>query len=154
MNWIDRKFAREDALLNGKREVWEQVRTAIADVCNSFTQRCDSPTVARNNENGHAVVVRTTFPSRFNPSMGAGFSSMNVVRIEFDEQQNLISSTLNDKSPQKFQIDADENGCFISYQAAKIDADKLSQKVLEDALFKEPQVHTPSFGGSRPTGWS
>jgi hypothetical protein len=145
MNWVERKFAREDTLLNSARLVWEEVRTAIADACNSFSGRCDSPTIARNNENGHAVVVRVAFSPRFHPGIAGGLHPLNVVRIEFDEQQNLITSTLNDKSAQKFLIDADENGCFISHQNTRIDSDKLSQKVLEEALFKEPSSPTPQY---------
>jgi hypothetical protein len=136
MNWVDRKFARENNVLRGAPELWQKVLTAVEDACGSFSKNYETPSVSRNTQNGHAVVVRAEFP----PKDHLGTPIVNSVRIVFDEPQRLISATLNQNSPKKFLIASDENECFLSFQGDTVDADKLSELVLTDAFFKEPSI--------------
>jgi hypothetical protein len=78
----------------------------------------------------------------------------NLVRIVFEKQQSAIAVTLNEKGPRKFGIDADEKGCFISYREERIDADRLSELALEEALSTPPPAPKSPWRKPAPgTAW-
>src|ERR1039457_3148605 len=120
MNWVDKKFARENIVLSGAPDLWQKVLTAIEDACSSFKKNVSVRAIERRTENGHAVVVRATFPSKDNPVMFNSVPAINSVRVVFEEEQRLIMATLNQHPPKKFLIDSDEQECFLSFQNERI----------------------------------
>jgi len=149
MNWVERNAARESNIVGRAPEIWQEVLTAIEDACNSFEGAHDEPTIQRSTENGHAMVVRATFPQ-----LTPGIPRAHSVRIVFDERRCVIISTLDDKTPLKFHIDADETKCFLTYQDEKIDADRLSELVLSDVFLKEPTLTKPRTIAPRRRSWA
>lgn len=147
MNWVERAFAREDHLQTEPRGIWQKVLTAIQDACNSFAERRGQDTVRHSIENGHAVLVNVEFPrQQFAQGFVGGTRRFNEARVVFENQGRTITATLNGGSSQRFQIEGDENGCFILQGKERIDADRLSELALSGAFFKEPpepQRHTP-----------
>ena len=138
MNWVDRQMAKEGHMQAGPREIWQKVLTAIDDACNSFQKSRQIPEITRNTENGHAIVVTVDFPPKPYPGTN-GIPCANIVRVVFDERQRRITSTLNEGASNQFNIEADENGCYINYRVTeKISPDRLSEIALSDAFFKEP----------------
>jgi hypothetical protein len=156
MNWVDRQFARERNLQDCPRKVWQDVITAVEDACNAFSKVKDDPSVHIRRENGDAIVVRIEFPRHPYPGVPGGVAVINDVRIAFDEPLLLITATLNEKTPKEFPLGSDEVECFLTYQSSRIDADKLSEIALKDALEKAPVPQTPQRYGHNPRSgaWS
>jgi hypothetical protein len=150
---LEKRFARERNIEQGPK-IWQQVVTAIENALNSFERERKSPTVFKSTENGHAMFVRMEFP----PQPGTGLQRFNMVRIVYEERQRLITATLNNKPAQKFAIDSDENECFLlDSQGNRIAPDGLSESVLANALFKDPegqnrQYSEPPYSGGSG-GW-
>jgi len=144
MNWVDKKYAKEHNILIGAPELWQKVQTAIEDAVNSFAQQLDTPDVSSSTENGHAIVVKVSFPPEPYPGMPNGIPRVNIVRIIFDDRRNLITAVLNQKTPAKFPIEADEKESFLTYEGERISPDRLSELALSDAFYKTPKAITPA----------
>jgi hypothetical protein len=142
MNWIDRKFTRENNLVNGAPVVWQKVLTAIKDVCDSFSAKYHR-SAQYLTQNGQEVVVRVEFPPQSVPGMQDGLTPVNAARIAFNEQKFTITATLNGKSHREFHLDSNEHQCFIRHENKGISPDELSELALSDAFFKEPAVPSP-----------
>jgi hypothetical protein len=67
MNWVDRRALRERNLDDGAPKVWDQVRGAIQDSCDSFNEHYKHPNqesaVDCKLENGRRVKVSRIVPA-------------------------------------------------------------------------------------------
>jgi len=147
-NWVERIALRNQHLANAE-DLWQSARTAIDNCCNSYRQHfAGTAQVTNQAENGHRIVVAIHFHLT-----GWG----RHVSIEFGrDAKNAIgiTVTVDDKPAKLFQILADADHAFISFQDKEISADEFSRLALEDALFKSPEPRK-SKGRPAHTGeWS
>jgi len=76
MNWVERRANRENALDANASIVWDQVRVALQDACESYNSRyCPGRhEVACNLENGNRLLITLTeFREGFDPQTSEVF---------------------------------------------------------------------------------
>lgn len=137
LNWVERR-ARRESNLSQAVEVWESVRTAISDCCESFNENYPHiGQVKHQPENGRRVRVIVTFnaPQRVSRNIAIEFSK--------GDKDSVITCTVDGGAAKKFSILADENHAFLKYANQEISPDRLTEIALEDALFKLPSPPSP-----------
>jgi len=58
LNWVERRALRERVLASGSLEVWNHVRAALQDACESFNTNYPTNQVECKLENGHRLHIR------------------------------------------------------------------------------------------------
>jgi len=144
-NWVELR-AKRDEHLRGSRLVWESARTAISDCCESFRANFSGfAQVVNTPQNGNRILITVRFT--YFPNYPRQIS------VEFTENQNKISVTVDGGSAKTFEIDADEKHAFISYQNREIDANEFTKIALEKPLFEPPKPPSRTSSPSH-TQWS
>lgn len=136
-NWVQKRAFR-DRYLRDSITLWQEVRSAVDECCNSFREHYIGVARVTNQEqNGHRVLV--TIRPTYEPN------NPRQVSIKFDSEEKQITATVDGGRADVFPIDADENHAFLTHQNKEINADEFTQIVLEDALFSSPSK-TVSIG--------
>lgn len=137
MNWVDRKFARESTLAKGAPEIWNDVRAAIQDACESYNERYTATEERRVNcqiENGKRVRVTKTLRRIISPSSYRDEAMVIVVSLLADPYR--ISAVGDPLGQLDQKISADESSVFLEGRTGnRIEADELSRWILELLLF-------------------
>lgn len=161
-NWIERKARREAVLNDQSNTVWQAVRSAIQDCCDTFYKYYCNPGLTEREitcepENGHRFrVTRKVLANRITTYQDTKHTAL----IEFDEGGKCIRVTVDNKSPMIFLIDADDSRAFATHNKQEISPDDLSRKALEDLMFGKEQntrmitqPTRPSGAAGGPSGW-
>jgi hypothetical protein len=147
-NWVERRFLREQNL-NKAEDVWQAASTAIDDACKSFNTFY--PAIGKavfSPQNSHSILVEVTHEATKNVPM----DTKRRVRIVFDGRR--IAVALDEHSARNYQIEADQERCFLKSGAREITPDELSHLALEDALFTPRNPNLPSSPPPRTGQWS
>jgi hypothetical protein len=151
-NWVDRRALCERVLESKSGEVWEGLRAAIQDACQSYSDNYP-PNVAAHVvscklENGRRIHVgRTTYDEQ------TGTNSKFTALVEFDPKTFSIAVTRDSGTAQGFRVSGDENRAFLMQGDKHMTADEVSRVILEPILFpkitpRQIPVRRPGGGGS------
>jgi hypothetical protein len=152
MNWVERRATRERNLDTGAPKVWDEVRGAIQDACESFNQHYPQPN--RDNsaecklENGRRVRVRRIILA----DMTTVYHPQDLqVIVMFEKDVPSITATFPAGSL-IFYFEADEEGAFVAVAGKRLTPDEISEKILGPVLFP-PEVKTRAASiPKRPEG--
>jgi hypothetical protein len=130
-NWVEHRYAIESSLERNSPQLWQDVRSALQNACESFVARYGNSKGVEINvkpENGRRLRI-TLFTTR-------GEVPRFVV-VSFDPKVNEISWVNDDTGAIK--ISADQNGAFLADENGKhVTPDELSRQILEPFLFGKP----------------
>lgn len=135
LNWVQRRAMRQRILDSGATKVWDAVREAIEDACDTFNEHYpqpnqDSRAVCRL-ENGSRIKVSRTIladmVTRFRPEQFE-------VLIRFEKNGPAIEA-VSGEAKSTFKIDSDEESAFAVLGGKRITPDEISEKLLEPVLF-------------------
>jgi hypothetical protein len=127
-NWVERKAARRDNLQNQAQEVWQNVRAAIQDCCESFRKHYNQG-LEDKLENGTRIRLTVPYDTALR----------QTVIVGFNQRANEIEVTVGALASKTYRIDANETHAFVTNQDGKeISADEFTQTALEGALTKPP----------------
>ncbi len=155
-NWVERRARRESTLSKQSLDVFEGLRKAIQDACDSFNAHyvdrgMTGATVEP--ENGKRIrISHTTPPDRITTIQAVRRS----VLVVFDDQALTITSTEvgSDAASQVFRIEADQQRAFAMAGTTEVTADSMSQKILEPILFPNPaRRQRPTYAHGDSQGW-
>ena len=140
-NWVERRLERQRLLHAQAPELWNQIRAAIQDACESFNGLYAADAdhkVFCELENGHRLRIHRTLPP------AASFEQPKHLEalVHFHKADHTVSITF-ESGAHTFYIDADhESAVFIGADrtpdASKLTPDQVSQRVLEAILFPKP----------------
>jgi hypothetical protein len=126
-NWVDRRAHRE-SLLKGADSVWNQVRAAIEDACESFNKHYPAQApVQCEQENENRLYITRTVPDDRDLTFGA--TRVRVLVITFTSPK--ITAVYEDRSS-TYTITADDESAFvIDRRAARSLSERLHQRQPE-----------------------
>jgi hypothetical protein len=125
-NWVERKSTREANLKDHAEDVWQNVRAAIQDCCESFRKHYNGD-IKDDLENG--MRIRITVPYRTAPKQ--------TILVSFNQARATIEVTTGASATKAYHIDADETHAFITDDNHKeVNADQFTQLTLESPLTK------------------
>ena len=137
-NWVECKAAREANLKDGAEEVWQNIRSAAQDCCESFRKHYNS-NIKDALENG--VRIRLIVPY----STG----QKQTILVAFNQLAATIEVTIGKSLTKAYHIDADETHAFVTDDNRReISADEFTRIALESALTKPP-IGAETYG-TRP----
>lgn len=148
-NWIEQKVQREQTLKDKASDVWQDARSALQDCCASFRKHYEDDLGDRP-ENGLRIRITRFFevkqefhpPSRMKKHLLAAFTASGP----------YIEITVDEGTPRKFKIDADQAHAFIAdSNGAEISLGEFSQKALERFLFADPTACPKAVGLKFPS---
>jgi hypothetical protein len=93
-------------------------------------------------QNGHRVLVEVEKPQNENAHIYLADPDRRVV-ITFEPHQPAITVTVDAEAAKSFQIDADEQHCFLKYACQEITSDYFSELALKEAFFKPKPIPQP-----------
>jgi hypothetical protein len=155
-NWVDRR-AHRDSLLKGAGDVWNQVRAAIRDACDSFNQHYPAQApVQCEQENGSRLCITRTTPS------GEDRTGATKVQVFVTFTAAKITAIYNDRSS-TYKITADDECAFVMDRRAaatltehlnqrqkgrpdgsrRMSPDDVSEAILKSVLFPTPDETWP-----------
>ena len=147
MNWVDRKFRREDNLHNAEA-LWQESRAAIEDCCTTFNSR--GPGRAQLMPyNGHSIRIEV----QQEPPRPYQMDMTRRANITFDASVPEISVTLDAEPAKQFRIDADETHCFLKYHGKEITPDYFCELALHDAFFTQKPIPEPALQYAKTGNW-
>src|ERR1700722_1234468 len=126
-DWVERRALRQQNLSAHAADAWQDAIVAIENSCASF--RKYYPTRAQvvvKPQNGHRLLASITLENA-----PPGYSSPNkikrLVSISFADAEAPPSITVTvDSGPAKtFQIEADEEHCYISFEKKEVSPDEF-----------------------------
>jgi hypothetical protein len=134
MNWVEKRLAKERSLESGAPGVWNKVRAAIQDACDTYNQSYGSTperTVKCELENGK----RLRIDGRLRLNEGQGYRDADVsVVVSFEQSPPRIAvAEAGPVHAQTLTISSNETSAFIRSEG--FDADAISQQILEPLLF-------------------
>jgi hypothetical protein len=138
LNWVERHARRENVLRTQAGELWNDIRRAIQDACDSFNRlypEGNHQLVKYVLENGHRIVVSRTIPPQYPPAQGP-----QTLRVVVDYNARAASVDVAYDSPhgnQTFKITCDDNGKVSIQDGSKagITADRVSELALKVLFF-------------------
>lgn len=139
MNWVDRRARRERLLSEGGPEVWQQVRAALQDACESYTRHYDQLQRQLRCELENGIRLRITH-------------GRTTILVAFVQELPAIVSAAN-QGKLIFTIDADEDSAFVEHQGRRITPDEISELILKDLLFPATSARRADSPASGPGGW-
>ena len=154
-NWVQRRARREFLLDSKADEVWNDVRAAVQDACDTYNEHYsppNQPTVDYKLENGHRLRITKTVPAD-------GLTVFHPVKetlvVAFDKAAPAITMSRDSTGTRAFRIDARETEVFAKGDdGTKVSADQLSEKILERFLFSSPTERShPIFRSPTSQGW-
>lgn len=130
-NWVERKAKRASLLDEKATHIWDEVRSALIDACNSHREYYQGNAEAVP-QNGHRVRITRTHPA--DPMTAAPPVQLDVL-VVFDEQKRLITATSAAQKACKFSIDVDDDGAFLAAGESRVTPDEVSERILQNVLF-------------------
>jgi hypothetical protein len=156
-NWVERRAHRE-GLLKGADDVWNQVRAAIQDACDSFNEHYPAQApVQYEQENGSRLCITRTIPANDDLTFGA-----TKVRVSVTFTAAKITAVYSDRSS-TYRITADDESAFVIDRRAtgtltehlhqrqkgrsdgyrRMSPDDVSEAILKSILFPLPDETWP-----------
>jgi hypothetical protein len=141
-NWVQRRAVKERVLDTGAIGVWNEVRSALQDACESYNEHY-SPNPNRVEvecqlENGNRIRITRTLPGgppHFQPIITQAL-------VEFDSKIPSIRSTREESSASReFRISSDETFSYVVDGDARMAPDEVSRLILEPILFHGERRH-------------
>jgi len=138
-NWVERRAAVEKSLATNSGTVWNGVRSAVQDACESYRKHYAVTTerqLTDTMENGNRLRIDLPNPV---PLQLGGHKVERVITsivISFNPRIPAIEWADNRGSHQ-VKISADEHEAFLENAGNRISPDSLSQMILERVLFKK-----------------
>jgi hypothetical protein len=128
-NWVERRHRREAALAGGSIDLWNEIRGAIQNACDSFKVHYGD--VDCKLENGKRILVSRSAPKRAQ------------VVVAFQEAPAPRVSVAFETKTESYPFSVDDNELvFIKHNTNRLTADQLSERILEHLLFpEEPKRH-------------
>jgi hypothetical protein len=128
-NWVERRAAIERTRREQAPALWNAVRGALQDACDSFNALygAEAGKVTCELENGQRVRV-----TRVVRVPGTAHGTPRQVLVTYHADDYTIAAT----SRVKAQIQADADGVYLEWQRARIEPDALCQTLLEPVLFE------------------
>jgi hypothetical protein len=133
LNWVERRANREKLLAAQSGEVWQSVRAAVQDACESFNRRYTREARERADcklENGTRIrIVRelSTDP-RVAPIP-------HNLTVQFDGVACTITVTRQNQVSSPLKVSADDHAVFLLHGHDRITADEASEVILKPLLF-------------------
>ena len=140
-DWVERRALRQQNLSTQAADVWQAAIVAVENSCNSFRKYyATRAQVLVKPQNGHRLLVNITLENA-PPGSSSPTKIKRLVAISFAEAETppTITVTVDNGPAKTFQIEADEQHCYICFEKKEVSPDEFSRLALEDALFKEPQ---------------
>jgi hypothetical protein len=145
-NWVERRAKREGVLDGKAEELWDQIRAALQDACDSYNEHYgydpNKPKVSCRLENSRRALITRTRPvdhmTRFREER------IRII-VEFDKEGPTVTATRDTTSPQNFTISSDESEVFVMIARERISPDELSRRILEPLLFDGNERRHPIF---------
>ena len=138
-NWVERRARQEHALRIEAPSIWNEVRAAIQDACDTFNEKYPHPTeyaVKCKLENGHRMLVTRLIVADglkiFQPYHAQAIIGYSAKDFE-------ITVAYDSRASQVFRIEADGEDVFVAQGTKRITPDGLSKIALEDMFF--PVAH-------------
>ncbi len=154
MNWVERRWKREQNFINGAPLVWQAITTAIDNACESLKEHYSgSAEITCTQQNGHRVHVAVN--RKAVPSDIQAYTAKIDVQIIYKADERKIDVIIGyNKPPKSFTITSDEAHTFLLHGGKEISADEFSQLVLEEIVFKvKEEIHQRS-GPGMPIPWN
>jgi hypothetical protein len=130
-NWIERRYAIEYCLAKDKGEVWNSVRSALQDACESFNKHYASRgELTIQLENGFRI--RISFPSA--DLLDQLEHPVDSIIVVFNPKIPAIDWAFADGS-HSIVISSDEHEAFLVEDGKRLTPDDLSRKILEPLVF-------------------
>jgi hypothetical protein len=135
-NWVEVRANRESTLWQKAPELWQEVRSAVQDACQSYNDHYsnpDHPEVICKLENGKRVRVNR--------------EAHGMVLIEFDARKPSIRYTRDhSESSGELGFCSDEVEAWIATgDGARMTPDAASRNLLEPLLFQTGEAGHPHF---------
>jgi hypothetical protein len=128
MNWIERRAKRESNLKDGVPRIWEEVKTALADACESYNKLYGA--------GGATSVVSESTAEQFIASLAKTGKTIFINLAQNSKGTGITVKPEEESAPPRtFAIRSDEDSVFIVTGDKQIGADELSQLILEPLLF-------------------
>ena len=137
-NWVERRKARKLALAAKAGSVWNEIRAAIQDACQSYNAWIGTSvntTVVCALENGKRVRISKDVRQVLSPT---SWRDENItVVVEFSAGDSPSISVAGDGPVQSvnFKIDSDEERAFIKIGGEVVSPDQISERILNPLLF-------------------
>jgi hypothetical protein len=141
LNWVERRFQRQRLLHTEAPELWNQIRGAIQDNCESFNRIYAvalgaGQQVFCNLENGQRIRIHRTVPATSSFEQPKRLETL----VYFREADHTISIT-SESGSRAFYMDADIRGMSVFISANRsgesgwLSPDQIAERVLEGILF-------------------
>jgi hypothetical protein len=150
-NWVERRALREGLLEHKSGDLWEQLRAAIMDACDSYNVNYPGQygaSVSHKLEDGKRIqVIHSNVPSNDGILRLITISTL----ISFDPQIPSVTAT-RENSSLTFRILADETHVYLTQAGKEIDIDEASRQMIEPILFPDNVRRKPVRIVPFPTG--
>src|SRR5712691_2551928 len=112
-NWVERRAQSERTLNRDAPVVWNEVRSALQDACDSYNHNyCpETPQVTCKLENGNRVLITKVLQGT--DRLGRPSEQRSDIVVAFDANTCMITSTRTKPGGSKFIVTADERNAFI-----------------------------------------
>jgi hypothetical protein len=134
LNWVERRAQGQRLLHARAPEMWNRIRGAIQDACESFNRIYAPKKVSCDLENGQRVRIHRTLP----PVNSFEQPEQIEAVVIFAKADHAVSVTFQSGS-KTFFMDTDSEMVFIGADRAaetkKLTPDEISQVILEPILF-------------------
>ena len=138
-NWVERKKARQAALISGASTIWNDVRAAIQDACASYNAwqagSSVSKTVVCALENGKRIRLSKELREVLSNTTYHDQTITVVIEFHMDAKPWISVAGDGPVATAKFVIDADEKEAFIKINNEISSGDQVSEKILSPLLF-------------------
>lgn len=137
MNWVEKKSACERALADGAPDLWNKIRSAIQDSCESYNTLYGSVMENRATcelENGKRVRIEKQIRTINSPSSHRDDVMRIVVAFHADPPRVSVAGDGPVKS-RDYPISSNETTAFIGSVERPFEPDELSKQIMEPLLF-------------------
>src|ERR1039457_2986651 len=132
-NWVERRFVIEALQAKRAPELWQEVRSALQDACDSFNERYGSATDQVECALENCRRVRITRKLLEDHSRNRHSKIVTTIVVSFDENSQKITAAQN--SANIFSISSDGISVFITRKDKRLEPDEVSKEILESFLF-------------------
>ncbi len=150
MNWVERRWKREQNLSTGAPAIWQAVATSIDNACQSLKEHYSGTAdITCTVQNGHRIHVKVN--RKAVPYDIQAYTAQIDVQVIFKADERKIDVVIGyNKPPKSFPIASDEEHAFLLHNSKEISPDEFSQLILEETVFKvkEEIHHRSGSGGS------
>ena len=154
MNWVERRFQREENLSKGAPVVWQSLVSDIDNACQSLKEHYSGKAdITFNQADGHRILV--TVNRKAVPYDIQAYTATLNIQVVFKADENKIEVIIGyGKKPTSFPIRSDEKHAFIVYNNAEISTDELSRLILEETVFTvKEEINRHPDGPFVPDSW-